>query len=123
MRVVALLVFVGACGPSSKQKDDNPEPDAMRDCLQEGSHRCLGSTYQTCTGGLWVITTDCPQGCVDALGCVECTPGLPFCKDGNVWSCTDEGNAGAQIQACTGVNVCAGGSCVDACADAAASKP
>lgn len=112
-----------ACGsPSRKNGDGTTEPDALIECTTEGAHRCQGASYQTCTGGLWQTAVDCPQQCLDSLGCVQCTPGQPFCKDGNVWSCDDQGNPAMQVQECTGVNVCAAGSCVDACADAEASK-
>lgn len=98
------------------------ETDALVDCMTEGAHRCLGSTFQTCSGGLWQVAVDCPQSCVDSLGCVQCTPGQSFCQDGNVWSCDDAGNPGGELQVCGGQNTCVGGSCVDACADAAANK-
>jgi hypothetical protein len=88
----------------------------------EGAQRCEGSSFQTCTGGTWQTAVDCPQQCIDGLGCVQCTPGQSFCKDGNVWSCDDTGNPLGEVQACSGVNTCVGGSCVDACLDAAASK-
>src|ERR1041385_1314418 len=65
---------------------------------------------------------DCPAFCLESVGCVECQPGERFCKDGNVWSCNDDGTPGGQVEECTGINVCAGGTCVDACADAAVNK-
>jgi len=120
--LVALVLIAAACGSPKHKGDDMQETDALVDCNDEGAHRCLGSTYQTCTGGLWQAAVDCPQSCIDSLGCVQCSPGQSFCKDGNVWSCDDAGNPGAEIAACTGQTVCIGGSCADACADAAASK-
>src|SRR5687768_3131624 len=116
-----LALFVVACGNPSRGGDDTTT-DAMAECLPEGAHRCEGSTYQTCTGGTWQTAIDCPQACLDNLGCVQCHPGQTFCKDGNVWSCDDQGNPGSEVAACTGVNTCVGGTCVDACADAASSK-
>jgi hypothetical protein len=116
------LASLAACGPSRNSGDDNGTPDAMAECLPEGSHRCQGSTYQTCTGGQWQTAVDCPQLCSDALGCVQCTPGQTFCKDGNVWVCDEAGNPGSEVAQCSGATTCVGGACVDACADAAASK-
>lgn len=119
------VVFVGllvACGPSRNSGDDGPEPDAVIECMPEGGHRCQGSTYQTCTGGLWETALDCPEACVDSLGCVQCTPSQPFCKDGNVYSCDDFGTPGGVVQECTGQTTCNAGTCVDACVDAAANK-
>ena len=117
--VLALIVV--ACGPSRGGGDDTTG-DAMAECIPEGAHRCQGASYQTCTGGTWQTAIDCPQACLDNLGCVQCHPGQTFCKDGNVWSCDDTGNPGSEVAQCTGVNTCVGGSCVDACADAAASR-
>ncbi len=116
-----VLVFA-ACGSPKHSGDDGPETDALVECDSEGMHRCMGSTYQTCNAGLWQTAVDCPQQCVDSLGCVQCAPGQTFCQDGNVWSCDDSGNPGGEVQACMGQNTCVNGSCVDACADAASSK-
>ncbi len=91
-------------------------------CTDEGAHRCEGASYQTCTGGTWQTAVDCPQLCLEGSGCVQCAPGQTFCKDGNVWSCDENGNPGMETLACTGVNTCVGGVCVDACMDAAANK-
>jgi hypothetical protein len=112
-----------ACGsPTRHSGDDTVEVDALSNCNMEGAQRCEGASFQTCTGGTWQTAVDCPQQCLDGLGCVQCTPGQSFCKDGNVWSCDDVGNPLAEVQACTGMNTCVNGSCVDACLDAAASK-
>ncbi|HEY5950186.1 MAG TPA: hypothetical protein VIV40_32040, partial [Kofleriaceae bacterium] len=118
---VVALGLATACGSSRKNGDDTGT-DALIDCRPEGSHRCMGATYQTCTAGQWQTAIDCPELCSDALGCVQCSPGTNFCKDGNVWLCDDNGNPGSEIAVCGGVNTCVGGACVDACADAAASK-
>ena len=121
MRVLALAAILAACGPSNRNNGDDT-PDAMTDCMQEGMHRCTGATYQVCTGGSWTTNADCPVSCSDALGCVECTPGQTYCKDGNVFSCGDDGHPGTQVQECTGATVCVDGACADACADAAMNK-
>ena len=121
MRGLVLAAVVAACGPSNHKTPDGP-PDALIECTQEGQHRCTGATYQTCVAGLWTTTLECPTACVDTLGCVQCTPGQTFCKGGDVWSCNDDGTPGSLQQDCTGINVCANGACVDACADAAVNK-
>src|SRR5688572_31285556 len=36
-----------------RSKHDNGRPDAADACAPEGSHRCNGSTYETCAGGTW----------------------------------------------------------------------
>jgi hypothetical protein len=62
---------------------------------------------------------DAPPPACDDGGCVPCQPGTTVCLDGNVHACEDNGTVGAETMACTGFNVCEGGSCVDACALAA----
>jgi hypothetical protein len=122
LRVLVVGVALAACGNPSRNDNGNGRPDAMNDCPMDGAHRCNGSSYETCTGGQWMSAIDCPSFCVDTIGCVECVPGERFCKDGNVWMCGDDGTAGGEVETCTGINVCAGGTCVDACADAAVNK-
>lgn len=109
------------CGSPSREAVD-AAPDAAINCKPDGSYRCNGSSYQTCTGGQWETVSDCPTGCTDALGCVQCNPGQYFCKDDNVWSCDLAGNPETLVETCAGANTCAGGSCVDACATAASNK-
>jgi hypothetical protein len=122
MRFACVLIVLAACGSHKHKGDDGPDTDALVDCDAEGTHRCMGSTYQTCNAGLWQTAVDCPLQCVDAFGCVQCSPGQTFCKDGNVWSCDDSGNPGAEVQVCGGQTTCIGGACADACLDAEASK-
>jgi hypothetical protein len=118
--VVTSLAVV-ACGPSKNNGDDTGI-DALNACAPEDSHRCQGSTYQTCTGGQWQTAVDCEVACVDSLGCVQCAPNEPFCKDGNVWACDENGTPIGETTSCGGQTVCIGGSCLDACMDAAANK-
>jgi len=121
MRVTCVLALVlVACGPSKKGGGDD-DVDALGECTND-NHRCEGSTYQTCVGGMWVNAVDCPTGCVDTIGCVDCQPGQLFCKDGNVHQCDAMGMPGGEVMACPGATICVDGGCVDACADAAASK-
>ena len=97
MRALAtcVCIFVIGCGPSNHRGTDGGGGDAANACSPDGTHQCAGASYQTCTGGQWTTTMDCPMACTDMLGCVACTPGQTFCKDGNVWSCDDTGKLSA----------------------------
>src|ERR1043165_4925032 len=114
-----VFVALAACGPSGTHHNDGV--DAASEC-SEGAHQCLGSTYQTCTGGTWQTALDCQTACLQDLGCVDCQPGEQFCKDGDVWQCGPDGTPGGVVMQCTGATTCAGNTCVDACAEAASSK-
>src|SRR6187551_1227188 len=121
MRAACVLaLFVLACGPSGKKGDDDGV-DAMGECVND-EHKCQGSTYQTCVGGMWVNAVDCPTGCVGTIGCVDCVPDSLFCKDGDVHACDASGTPGGLVTACTGSNICVDGGCTDACADADTNK-
>jgi hypothetical protein len=123
VRAAAILAALGfgACSPD--RNSNNGQSDAQQvNCMPEGAHRCLGATYQTCTAGEWQTAIDCPVACLDHLGCVQCAPEQPFCKDGDVWTCDASGNPGSIAQECTGNTTCVNGGCVDACVDAANSK-
>ncbi|MBV8755962.1 MAG: IgGFc-binding protein [Deltaproteobacteria bacterium] len=115
------VFILAACGPSHRNPGGGDDAPASA-CTPDGAHRCEGATYETCEGGIWTSTADCPTGCVDSIGCVACNPGSTFCKDGNVWTCDASGNPGSMTQACTGAQVCQDGVCVDACADAAMNR-
>ncbi len=120
---LVLVTLLVACGsPTRKGGDGDGETDALIDCMPDGQYRCTGSTYQTCHAGQWQTAVECASGCIDHLGCVQCPPSQNFCKDGDVWSCDEDGNPGAQVAACTGGNTCVGGGCVDACLDAASNR-
>ncbi|HTL36421.1 MAG TPA: hypothetical protein VL326_24985, partial [Kofleriaceae bacterium] len=114
--------MLAACGNPSRNDNGNGRPDAMNDCTMDGAHRCNGASYETCTGGQWMSAIDCPAFCDERVGCVECQAGEKFCQNGNVWQCAADGTPGGEVEVCTGINVCAGGTCVDACADAAVNK-
>ncbi len=116
--VSMLALGLGAAGCSSPRGATDKTVDGGVACSPNDSHRCSGSTYQTCTNGTWQTAIDCPTYCSEMLGCVECGPGQVFCKNGNVWKCDDNGNPDQELEACTGVNTCSGGVCVNACADA-----
>jgi hypothetical protein len=109
-----------ACGPNDR--NGNGEVDAMVECSPDGSHRCNGATLQTCTSGAWATATDCNDVCIEGIGCAQCVPGQPVCKDGNVWMCDANGNPGTQTQACEGATLCVDGGCVNACDNATEKK-
>jgi hypothetical protein len=119
MRHIALglALVVIACGPSNRAGDD----DGSGACT-EGTQRCDGNSFETCTGGQWVTGLDCPFACVDAIGCVACMPGSAVCENGDVATCDDTGNPGSVTQTCADGMTCQGGMCVDACAQAAMNK-
>jgi len=121
MRLSFLICLLVACGPSARNNngDDTPDIDAEPPECSDGNHRCLGSTYEVCTGGHWSTQQDCEVACNDMLGCVQCSPGNNVCKDGNVHACTAAGEVGAETMACTGSTICQNGGCVNACEDAA----
>ncbi len=116
--LVCFALVAAACGPSSRHTGDDDTDAEMPEC-NVGTHRCNSSTYEVCSNGTWLTQEDCPVACNETLGCVLCSPGVNVCKDGDVHSCDPAGTVGGVVTACTGSNICQGGSCVDACADAA----
>ena len=119
---LAFAFALVACGPSNRDPGNNPGTDGTGPACSEGQRRCNSSTYEVCSSGNWVIQEDCMVTCNETLGCVNCQPGEAVCKDGNVHTCDAGGEVGGQSEACTGSTICAGGTCVDACADAADKK-
>lgn len=122
MRVLVFtLALVVGCGPSGRNSDDTTDGNGP-ECTMEGAHRCVASTYQVCSGGMWATQEDCPVTCVEGIGCAQCQPGMNVCQDGNVHACDASGNVGGEVEACTGSNLCDGGQCVNACETAAMNK-
>ncbi len=120
-RCLCLLVIV-ACGPSSSGPHGDGGTDGVAAECSDGMHRCSGSTYQVCTGGMFVTQQECSAVCNEELGCVACPPNAAVCKDGNVHTCTPAGEIGPQSMACTGQTICQNGGCVNACESAAMSR-
>lgn len=116
--LICLVLFLAACGPSSRSTGDDDTDADVPEC-NPGTHRCNSSTYEVCSNGTWLTEEDCPVACNDTLGCVLCSPGVDVCQDGDVHSCDPAGTIGGVVTACTGSTICQGGTCVDACADAA----
>jgi hypothetical protein len=120
-----LCLAICACGPGGRNGpggDDNPGSDAAGPSCTDGTKRCNGSTYQTCNNGQFEDTDACSAVCDEALGCVACAPNSMTCDGGDVHTCDANGNVGGVSEACTGVNVCENGACVDACMDAATNR-
>ncbi|HEY5945249.1 MAG TPA: IgGFc-binding protein [Kofleriaceae bacterium] len=75
MRAIAILaiIFSAACGPGDRQNGS----------CTTGETNCEGKTYQTCVGGKFVDTQECPEACSKGLGCTACVVGSATCN-GNV---------------------------------------
>ena len=82
------IAALHACGPSARTDPDG----ANGVCDSEGTHRCAGLTWQTCTGGNWVDTEACANGCVDATGCTVCQPGTGTCSGEMSHACLPDGS-------------------------------
>ncbi|MEO7097010.1 MAG: IgGFc-binding protein [Polyangiales bacterium] len=117
--LLCLAVVLAACGPSNRSSGDDDDGDADVPECNLGTHRCNSSTYEVCSNGTWLTQEECPVACNETLGCVLCSPGVNVCKDGDVYACDPSGMVGGVVAACTGSNICQGGTCVDACVDAA----
>jgi hypothetical protein len=122
MRVLFLVSFLVACGPSNRNNGDDDDTDAPPILCTDGAHQCAGAVYQVCVGGQWSILEECQVACNETLGCVNCQPNEAVCQNGNVHSCDATGNVGAETEQCIGSNICENGMCVDACASAAENK-
>lgn len=122
MRFVLLVSLLVACGPSNRNGGDDTPGDSLPAICDDGTHMCSGSVYQVCVNGQWTTQEECQVACDSGLGCVNCVPGAPVCKNGNVASCDASGNVGAETEQCMGANICEAGMCVDACASAAENK-
>jgi hypothetical protein len=103
------LLLAPACADSG---------DAAGGECQEGATQCAGNTFQTCEGGQFVTTNQCTGLCDGDLGCIECTPNVPYCSsDNEVLGCDETGTSTGVEQNC-GELFCSEGTCRDLCADA-----
>ena len=119
----ALLSPFAACGGShGGGPDAQTSVDAGTECTTDGMTRCDGSTFETCMGGNWNVTSQCPMECDPQMGCVACEPGTDYCVGEDVHSCTATGTDGGLVMSCTGTTTCEGGTCVDPCAEAASNR-
>jgi hypothetical protein len=103
------LLLAPACADSG---------DAAGGECQEGATQCAGNTFQTCENGQFVTTNQCTGLCDGDLGCIECTPNVPYCSsDNEVLGCDETGTSTGVEQNC-GELFCSEGTCRDLCADA-----
>ena len=117
-----IALALAACGPSGGSDDTGDDaPDAGESCT-DGTTRCTGNTFETCTDGAWTTEDQCSALCDDDLGCVVCFPDQEYCDGDNVMACNSSGTGGDLVETCSGGAHCLGGDCVDLCADAAETK-
>jgi len=128
MALVALCVGTfAACGPVSPVSNNNNNTNNTGPCTI-GAARCNGLSIETCQGGTWVLSTTCMSPnpyCTELAigpGCTPCQADLNICQNGNVYSCTPEGQIGTMTQECTGDTECIGGTCTSPCIVAATQK-
>jgi hypothetical protein len=105
LRAIA-LVLIMCCGPGS-ERPTGP-------CV-EGATRCMANTLQTCTGGTFKDTQDCPNACDDTLGCVLCVPGTGTCMGEVSHACNADGQGYTDVdcdpvqgETCGSAGVCEG---------------
>lgn len=87
-------------------------------------YRCQLNTVQVCKDGRYVQQEVCnvSKVCAASLGrCTDCAPGRDVCVGNDVHACHGSGKAGAKKKSC-GALSCSSGACVDACAQARASR-
>src|SRR5215467_13529268 len=117
----AFCVVLAACGPKPGGDDQAGGDDGGTSCTA-GATQCTGNTFQTCSGGSWMTTAQCPAICDPDRGCLACAPDQTFCDGDNVMTCASDGQSSSVTQMCTGGQHCSGGACVDLCDDAATNK-
>jgi hypothetical protein len=109
---IALAVAaLTACGPSPAGDADGSVTDEA--CGSPGETRCVGSQYQECVSGFWVIQQICttPQVCDSDLSCVDCRPSdARTCVGDTVHECNPDGTVGDSIEECE-FEQCSNGNC------------
>lgn len=115
---VLILLALGACS-----KGNNPP------ICSENDTRCESNRYQECSEDrtAWDVVDDCVASdelCVDGTGCVACFPDTRACDGQDIVRCRPDGSGADVIATCDGTiqELCVGGTCVDACELAAASR-
>lgn len=123
---LVVSIALVACGPNGRDGnggiDAGVPVDAAPAVCSDGAHRCNGPQWQVCNSNLWITQDNCTAACDTELGCIACTPNVDVCQSGDVHSCDASGVIGGVTMACTGANICDGGHCVDACANAATNR-
>jgi len=115
-----------SCGPVTSDPVGNNNNTAGP--CSNGDTRCNGLSIETCQGGAWVLSITClspnPYCTETSFGptCTPCQPDINVCQNGDVYSCTPEGQIGSLVQECTGDTECIGGTCTSPCLVAAQQK-
>jgi hypothetical protein len=118
MRVVVLVLALGACGSHvHNHGDDGGGPDAATGDPCTGSEtRCAGTAYQTCVDGTFQTQQACTDLCSDTLGCIQCDPsGGNTCNGNSVVTCNPDGTFGTTVSTCGTGQMCNVGTCMNAC--------
>jgi hypothetical protein len=118
MRVVVLVLALGACGSHVHNNGDDVDgPDAATGDPCTGSEtRCAGSTYQTCVDGTFQTQESCTDLCSETLGCIQCDPsGGNACNGSSVVTCNPDGTFGTTVSTCGTGQMCSLGTCMNAC--------
>jgi len=117
MRVVVLVLALGACGSHVHNGDDVGGPDAATGDPCTGSEtRCAGTAYQTCVDGTFQTQQACTDLCSDTLGCIQCDPsGGNACNGNSVVTCNPDGTFGTTVSTCGTGQMCNVGTCMNAC--------
>lgn len=111
---LSLLAFV-ACGPGAPGDDDDTDAGTGQPCTGSGN-QCVGTQYQECRGGEWIVVESCANVCNANLGgCVDCNPGVNTCNGNSVVQCGADGSFGGVVETCAAGTECMGGSCERAC--------
>jgi hypothetical protein len=117
--LVGLVIgLVAACSPE-RPGDDG---DDGTDLCTGDEDRCVGQTYQTCEGGVFVDAETCGGAtsiCSSNLdGCVACDPaqGTIACSGDTAYNCNPDGSLGTSIETCVAGEECMPGvGCTRAC--------
>jgi len=129
VRIAVVMFCAGAlfaCGPVGADQPGNNN-NVVGPC-NTGDTRCNGLSIESCQGGAWILSTTClsptPYCTELAMGpmCTPCQSGLNVCHNGDVYSCTAEGQMAGLIEECIGDTECIGGTCTSPCIVAAQQK-
>jgi hypothetical protein len=132
--IFVVVVASSACGPASLSpgmpdgggtvtgdKDADPTPAPCT----SGQLRCFQNRYQVCADGEFKDQEVCQadQQCDSDLGCVDCSPEAGnVCVGEEIHSCNSDGTIGAAVKTCASPEVCAAGTCVNLCDEAAKAR-
>jgi len=84
--LVCAVLSLAGCGPGPRDTSDGAT------ACEDGDHRCANGADEVCVDGQFVVATQCPQECVETLGCVACVPGSTSCSGEEAWLCLPDGS-------------------------------